>query len=67
GKVLIAGGATRAEIFDPATKRFSYVAGNLGTTRLFATATRLRNGQVLITGGYDDSTAVSSNAWLYRV
>jgi hypothetical protein len=66
GKVLIAGGADRAEVFDPATNTFSYAAGSLGTARLFATATRLQNGQVLITGGYDDNNAVSSNAWIYR-
>lgn len=66
GKVLIAGGANRAEVFDPGTNTFSYASGSLGTTRLFATATRLQNGQVLITGGYDDSNAVSSNAWIYR-
>lgn len=66
GKVLIAGGANRAEVFDPVTNTFSYAAGSLGTARLFATATRLQNGQVLITGGYDDSNAVSSNAWIYH-
>jgi hypothetical protein len=66
GKVLIAGGANRAEVFDPATNTFSYASGSLGTARLFATATRLRNGQVLITGGYDDNNVVSSNAWIYR-
>lgn len=66
GKVLIAGGANRAEIFDPATNTFSFADGNLGTMRLFATATLLKNGQVLITGGYDDSQAVSANAWIYR-
>ena len=66
GKVLIAGGANRAEVFDPATNTFSYASGSLGTSRLFAAATRLQNGQVLITGGYDDNNAVSSNAWIYR-
>lgn len=66
GKVLIAGGANRAEVFDPTTNTFTYASGSLGTTRLFATATRLQNGQVLITGGYDDSNAVSSSAWIYR-
>jgi hypothetical protein len=66
GRVLIAGGADRAEVFDPATNTFSYTSGSLGTTRLFAAATRLQNGQVLITGGYDDNNAVSSNAWIYR-
>ncbi|MDP9177327.1 MAG: hypothetical protein M3O61_06570 [Gemmatimonadota bacterium] len=66
GKVLIAGGATRAEVFDPATDSFALANGDLGTKRLFAMATLLRNGQVLITGGYDDSQAVSANAWIYR-
>ena len=66
GKVLVAGGADRAEVFDPATNTFAYAAGNMGTPRLFATATRLQNGQVLITGGYHDDNNVSSNAWIYR-
>jgi hypothetical protein len=67
GKALIAGGANRAEVFDPKTNTFSYASGSFGTTRLFATATSLQNGQVLITGGYDDTNATSSGAWIYRV
>jgi hypothetical protein len=67
GKVLIAGGADRAEIFDPATGSFSFTDGEMGTKRLFAAATLLKDGQVLITGGYTDGTIVSSNAWVYRV
>jgi hypothetical protein len=66
GKILIAGGANRAEVFDPATNTFSFADGNMGTMRLFATATLLGNGQVLITGGYDNSNAVGSNAWIYK-
>ncbi len=66
GKVLIAGGATRAEVFDPTTSTFSFASGDMGTIRLFATATLLRNGRVLIVGGYDNRMAVSSNAWIYR-
>jgi N-acetylneuraminic acid mutarotase len=66
GKVLIAGGANRAEVFDPATNSFSYASGDMGTKRLFATATLLKNGQVLITGGYTDGIIVSANAWVYR-
>jgi Galactose oxidase, central domain len=66
GKVLIAGGANRAEVFDPSRNRFSYVPGDMGTERLFATATRLRNGQVLITGGYHGGNQVSAQAWLFR-
>lgn len=66
GKVLIAGGAHRAEVFDPATNRFLPVSGDMGTKRLFATATLLNDGAVLIAGGYSDGNTVSENAWLYR-
>jgi type II secretory pathway component GspD/PulD (secretin) len=38
----------------------------MGTKRLFATATLLKNGQVLITGGYTDGNIVSANAWIYQ-
>lgn len=66
GKILIAGGATRAEIFNPATKTFNVAAGEFETARLFATATLLRDGQVLIVGGYDNNNTVSSMAWIYK-
>jgi hypothetical protein len=66
GKVLIAGGANRAEVFDPTTNSFSFADGDMGTKRLFATATLLKDGQVLITGGYTDGNVVSANAWIYR-
>jgi hypothetical protein len=66
GKVLVAGGANRAEVFDPAGGTFTYAGGDMETPRLFATATRLQNGQVLIIGGYHDNSVASSNAWLYR-
>lgn len=67
GKVLVAGGANRAEVFDPEGSRFSYAAGDMETPRLFATATLLRNGQVLIIGGYHSNTVATANAWLYRI
>ena len=66
GKVLVAGGANRAEVFDPSRNTFSYAAGEMGEPRLFATATRLQNGQVLIAGGYYGNVNVSANAWIYR-
>lgn len=65
GSVLIAGGSSRAEIFDPSTDTFSYVPGGLGTNRFFATATRIRDDHVLILGGYDDSNAATARAWIY--
>ncbi len=66
GKVLIAGGSNRAEVFDPTTNSFYLAEGDMGTKQLFATATLLKNGQVLITGGYTDGVIVSANAWIYK-
>ncbi len=33
---------------------------------MFATATLLEGGQVLVAGGYDESITPTSGAWLYR-
>ena len=66
GKVLIAGGATRAELFDPVTNRFQAIGGHFPTKKLFATATLLSDGRVLIAGGYTDGNVVSEGAWVYQ-
>ena len=71
GKVLVAGGASEAEIYDGATGKFSR-AGCVGEPHYFATATLLKNGQVLITGGYGRShgrsngPVSSEQAWIYQ-
>jgi hypothetical protein len=62
GKVLIAGGAPdssnggvgvigSAELYDPTTGRFT-MTGSLVAARAFHTATLLKDGRVLIAGGY---------------
>lgn len=66
GKILIAGGANQAEIFDPKNSSFELVKGNFEAVRLFSTATLLPNGKVLIVGGYDNNTLVSPKAWIYN-
>jgi hypothetical protein len=66
GKVLIAGGAGHAEIFDPAWLRFDVVAGPEMDGRYFSTATLLKGGRVLLAGGYGENVEPSSNvAWIY--
>ncbi len=65
GRILIAGGSTRAEIFDPRADIFIVTRGGFESARHFATATLLQNGNVIITGGYDDRVAVSQKAWMY--
>ena len=69
GRILIAGGGRNAVIYDPASNRFGAVPGDLGTaplSRLFSTATLLRDATALITGGYGQGQSVSAGAWLYR-
>ena len=65
GKILIAGGSDKAEIYNPTNNGFEVVNGKFETKRLFSTATLLQNGQVLIVGGYDRSVTVGKKAWLY--
>ncbi|MEA2650198.1 MAG: hypothetical protein QOG61_2633 [Candidatus Binataceae bacterium] len=64
GKVLIAGGGgvsaslSSAELYDPATNTFAPSASTpvMNIARAAATATVLRNGKVLIAGGYGNSS-----------
>ena len=66
GKVLIAGGGERAEVFDPATSTFSTASGSLDEAWFFATATLLQSGRVLIVGGYRRGTVCTAGAWIYQ-
>ena len=67
GRVLIAGGAPRAEIFDPATGKVSTVGPNFGGSLNFATATPIPGKGVLVAGGYyEDGIRMSRRAWLIR-
>jgi hypothetical protein len=65
GRVLVVGdtGAPAEALFDPATGRFS-ITGSLSTRRVNETATRLKDGQVLVAGG-DNGTGLLSSAELY--
>lgn len=65
GEVFVAGGALSAEVFEPATKSFRTVPGSFGAGRSFSTATVLRDGRVLVAGGYDDRIRVTGALFLY--
>jgi hypothetical protein len=65
GRVLIAGSDRQAEVFDPGSNSFRVVQGEFDAERAYMTATRLRNGNVLIVGGYDSSIRVTKRTWLY--
>ncbi|MGA9333319.1 MAG: kelch repeat-containing protein [Rudaea sp.] len=64
GTVVVAGGARHPEVYDPARSGFVATQGELSGPQMFATATRLRNGQVLVLGGYDEHSQPSASAWL---
>ena len=62
GRVVIGGGGSTVEIF--ANGQLTVLDGRLGGERQFPTATVLADGTVLITGGYDNSTNVTAEAFL---
>lgn len=65
GRVLVAGGAPHPEVYDPRAGKFTMSDGTFGGERMFATATRLGDGRVLILGGYDERIRTSNAAWLH--
>lgn len=66
-RVLLAGGATRAELYDPGTGTFSLVGDEARLAGQFSASTPLSNGRVLITGGYDGKNLVPQAAtWVYQ-
>lgn len=66
GRVLLAGGATRAEVYDPHSGTSSIVAGDDPLAGNFSAIAPLADGSVLITGGYGADIGPRSSAWLYR-
>lgn len=66
GRLLIAGGSKKVEVFDPATAKFLAAHGELSDAWHFMTETRLRDGGVLLAGGYPNSDQATAQAWIYR-
>ncbi len=66
GRILLAGGAARPEIYDPAAAGFRPVGGAAMMLGSFSAATRLADGSVLVTGGYGQGRGATAQAWLFR-
>ncbi len=67
GRVLIAGGARQLEIYDPASKRSARSGPMLGEALNYSSATLLRDGSVLIAGGYsEDGIHIRDAVWRFR-
>ncbi len=70
GRVLVVGGGTQVEVYDPASGVFRLVKGDLGAARHYATATLLNDGRVLFAGGYATGSnaglIAEAGAWIYQ-
>ncbi|MCU1330988.1 MAG: hypothetical protein JWN34_6358 [Bryobacterales bacterium] len=66
GRLLLAGGATHAEEYDPLTGESAVVGGDIRMAGQFSAAALLAGERVLITGGYGDGTGPRSSAWIYE-
>ncbi len=71
GKVLIAGGSENAELYNPQTKSFEKVSGNLGKSLHYASVTLLKDGRALILGGYEfvrgGEPTSTNQAWIFEI
>jgi hypothetical protein len=65
GRVLIAGGAPEAEVYDPASGTFGLVGGPGRMAGLFSAVAPLSDGRALVTGGYSTRRGPQAGAWLY--
>lgn len=66
GQLLIAGGSKTVEVYDPASGRFLIAAGQMNDARHFMTETKLKEGDVLLTGGYPNNDQATAETWLYH-
>jgi alkylated DNA repair dioxygenase AlkB len=66
GSLLVAGGSQQVELFDPAAGKFVVASGQISGPWHFMTETRLRNGSVLLAGGYANNDQATAQTWIYQ-
>jgi len=66
GEVLISGGSTKVELYDPQSGKFVLAAGQMNDAWHFMTETRLKDGRVLLAGGYPSNDQATAQTWIYR-
>jgi hypothetical protein len=65
-RVLVAGGASTAEVYQPGEGVFTSFSVPLGHAPFFATAALLPDGSVMLCGGYSSSGPSTTSAWILR-
>ena len=66
GRLLVAGGSKQAEVFDPVNGTFALVSGQMNDRWHYLSETRLRDGRVLLAGGYANNDQATGQTWNYR-
>ena len=66
GQLLIAGGSKQVEVYDSRAGKFLVASGQLSDTWHFMTETPLKDGSVLLAGGYPNNDQATAQAWIYR-
>jgi hypothetical protein len=66
GKLLIAGGSKRVEVYDPVSGKFLVAVGQMNEPWHYVSETRLRDGRVLLAGGYPNGDQTTAQTWIYR-
>lgn len=66
GQLVVAGGSTKVEIYDPESRKFLVSAGQMNDAWHFMSETRLGDGRVLLAGGYPDNDHCTTQTWIYR-
>ena len=66
GELLVAGGSKNVEIFEPASGKFLLADGQISDAWHFMTETKLKDGSVLLAGGYANDDRATAQAWVYR-
>lgn len=64
--VLVTSGARTVEVLDVAHGQFRAIGGRFPAALRFAAAAPLRNGDVVIAGGYDDANQNSAGVWRFE-
>ena len=65
GLILVAGGGKHAELYDGKTGKFSLAGGELSDAWHYMSETRLRDGRVLLAGGYANNDQATAQTWMY--
>jgi len=66
GKLLIAGGSKRVEIYDSASGKFLVASGQMDDSWHYLSETELADGTVLLAGGYPEGDHCTSETWIYK-